>query len=268
VVNSTTWLLYPQESDPVSILQEAGWTPGPVWTGAENLTLTGIRSPDRPACSEKLYPPHYTILAHHQTLTTKTNHLLYRKAVAFYYENHVKHINTLSGRRVGVQGLWFQSKWCVQLPLCVRRLKYRALFWAILFFLWCITYKNITVNCGIYIVTSSVPAVNEHKAVYMYGTRLPDCMASRHKRPQCRYKEHISRNCVWDWSTPFHFHHYILWQQLTEILQKWPAFLRLCYAVSLHEILYWWLSSVLKVEALKDLLLWSTSVFCLLSKKF
>ena len=48
---------------------------------------------------------HYAILAHHQTLTTKTNHLLYRKAVAFYYENHVKHINTLSGRRVGVQGL-------------------------------------------------------------------------------------------------------------------------------------------------------------------
>ena len=29
--------------------------PGPVWTGAENLTPTGIRSPDRPACSESLY---------------------------------------------------------------------------------------------------------------------------------------------------------------------------------------------------------------------
>ena len=23
--------------DPVHIVQEAGWTPGPVWTGAENL---------------------------------------------------------------------------------------------------------------------------------------------------------------------------------------------------------------------------------------
>ena len=33
--------------DPVPIVQEAGWAPGPVWT-AENLAPTGIRSPDRP----------------------------------------------------------------------------------------------------------------------------------------------------------------------------------------------------------------------------
>ena len=30
--------------DPVPIVQEAGWAPGPVWTGAENLVPTGIRS--------------------------------------------------------------------------------------------------------------------------------------------------------------------------------------------------------------------------------
>ena len=29
--------------------------PGPVWTAAENLAPTGIRSPDRPARSESLY---------------------------------------------------------------------------------------------------------------------------------------------------------------------------------------------------------------------
>ena len=34
--------------DPVPIVQKAGWAPGPVWTGAENLAPTGIRSPDRP----------------------------------------------------------------------------------------------------------------------------------------------------------------------------------------------------------------------------
>jgi len=34
--------------DPVPILQEAGWAPGPVLTGAENLVPTGIRSPDLP----------------------------------------------------------------------------------------------------------------------------------------------------------------------------------------------------------------------------
>ena len=33
------------------IVWEAGWAPGPVWTGAENLASTGIRSPDRPARS-------------------------------------------------------------------------------------------------------------------------------------------------------------------------------------------------------------------------
>jgi hypothetical protein len=39
--------LYPRERH---IVQEAGWAPGPVWTGAENLVPTGIRSP-----SESLY---------------------------------------------------------------------------------------------------------------------------------------------------------------------------------------------------------------------
>ena len=41
--------------DPVPIVQEAGWAPGSVWTGAENLAFTEIRSPDRSARSEPLY---------------------------------------------------------------------------------------------------------------------------------------------------------------------------------------------------------------------
>ena len=51
--------------DPVPVEYEAGWAPAPVWTGAENLAFTGIRSPDRPARSESLYrvsypgPPKY-----------------------------------------------------------------------------------------------------------------------------------------------------------------------------------------------------------------
>jgi hypothetical protein len=40
---------------PVPIVQEAGWAPGPVWTGAENLAPTGIRSPYRPARSQSLH---------------------------------------------------------------------------------------------------------------------------------------------------------------------------------------------------------------------
>jgi len=39
----------------VPIVWEAGWSPGPVWTGAESLAPTGIRSRDLPARSESLY---------------------------------------------------------------------------------------------------------------------------------------------------------------------------------------------------------------------
>ena len=35
-------LLYPRKRDTVPIVQEAGWTPGPVWTGAENSPPLGF----------------------------------------------------------------------------------------------------------------------------------------------------------------------------------------------------------------------------------
>jgi hypothetical protein len=41
---------------PVPIVQEAGWAQGPIWTGAENLAPTGIRSLDRPARSSIAIP--------------------------------------------------------------------------------------------------------------------------------------------------------------------------------------------------------------------
>jgi hypothetical protein len=39
MVNATPWSLY-RGYDPVSIMQEAVWAPGPVWTGAEKLLST------------------------------------------------------------------------------------------------------------------------------------------------------------------------------------------------------------------------------------
>ena len=42
--------------DPVPIVQEAGWAPGPVWTGAENLAPSWNRSPDHPARSAVAIP--------------------------------------------------------------------------------------------------------------------------------------------------------------------------------------------------------------------
>ena len=37
VVNASPRPLHPKERGPVSIIHEAGWVPGPVWTGAEKL---------------------------------------------------------------------------------------------------------------------------------------------------------------------------------------------------------------------------------------
>ena len=54
-VSVTSRSLITPRKDPVPIIQEAGWAPGPVRTGAENLAHTGIRSPDRPARSQSLY---------------------------------------------------------------------------------------------------------------------------------------------------------------------------------------------------------------------
>ena len=54
-VSVTPRPLFTPGKDPLPIVLEAGWDPGPVWTGAENLEATGIRSPDRPARSQSLY---------------------------------------------------------------------------------------------------------------------------------------------------------------------------------------------------------------------
>jgi len=67
-VSVTPRPLFNPSKHPVPIVQEAGWAPGPVWTGAENLAPTGIRFPDRPARSQSLYrlsyPAHTTDEVH------------------------------------------------------------------------------------------------------------------------------------------------------------------------------------------------------------
>ena len=47
--------LYARESELVRIVQEVGWDPRPVWTGAKCLSPTGIRSQERPTRSQSLY---------------------------------------------------------------------------------------------------------------------------------------------------------------------------------------------------------------------
>jgi hypothetical protein len=55
VASLTLRPLYLREWDPVPIVQEAGWAPGPVWTAAKFLAPTEIRSPDRQARSKSIY---------------------------------------------------------------------------------------------------------------------------------------------------------------------------------------------------------------------
>jgi hypothetical protein len=56
----------PRERNPVPTVQEAGWAPGLVWTGAKNFAPTGTRSPERTACSESLYRLSYPGPTFHQ----------------------------------------------------------------------------------------------------------------------------------------------------------------------------------------------------------
>ena len=60
MVSSTPRPYFTPMKDPAPILQEAGWAPGPVWTGGK------FRCPDRPAPSRSLYqlscPAHSRLL--------------------------------------------------------------------------------------------------------------------------------------------------------------------------------------------------------------
>jgi len=56
VVSSTPRPHFTSEKDPVPIVKEAGWAPGPVWTGVENLAPSRIRSSDRPIRSSVAIP--------------------------------------------------------------------------------------------------------------------------------------------------------------------------------------------------------------------
>ena len=61
VVNATPLPLYPRERNPVPIIQDAGWSSGPIWIGAEKLALIGIQFPDLPVRIESLYRLSYPL---------------------------------------------------------------------------------------------------------------------------------------------------------------------------------------------------------------
>ena len=53
-VSTTPRTLFTPWNDPVPIVQEAGWAPGPVWTGGKSCPHRDL-IPDRPVRSQSLY---------------------------------------------------------------------------------------------------------------------------------------------------------------------------------------------------------------------
>ena len=47
--------VFTPRKDPLPVLREAGWVPGPFWAGSECLTSIGFRFPNRPTRNESLY---------------------------------------------------------------------------------------------------------------------------------------------------------------------------------------------------------------------
>jgi hypothetical protein len=120
-----SWPLFTPGKDPVPIVQEAGWAPGPVWTGAKNLIPTEIRSPDRPARNQSLYrlryPAHLSTLNHSQTEVPNTHG---RRS---QWPRGLKHMSAAalllrSWVRIP-QGVWMSvySECCVLQGRCLRR---------------------------------------------------------------------------------------------------------------------------------------------------
>ena len=62
MVSSTPWPHFTPRKDRVPILQEAGWAPGPVWTGEKSRPHRNS-VPDRPSRSQSLYRLSYPALS-------------------------------------------------------------------------------------------------------------------------------------------------------------------------------------------------------------
>ena len=77
MVSSTPRPHFTPGKDPVSILQEARWAPGPVWTGGKSRPHRDS-IPDRPSPSQSLYqlsyPAHINVyMSHFETCATQSS---------------------------------------------------------------------------------------------------------------------------------------------------------------------------------------------------
>jgi len=79
--------------DSVAILQEAGWAPGPVWTGGKSRPHRDS-IPDRPARSQSLYRLSYQ--AHVKHLYEYIMHQTQQILMCYYLGQHVSTLIELS----------------------------------------------------------------------------------------------------------------------------------------------------------------------------
>jgi len=82
VVSSTPRPHFTPGKEPVPIVHEAGWAPGPVWTGGKSRPHRDS-IPDRPTRSQLGYPAH-TSLQYLIKLQTKVQKYLHTRCVITY----------------------------------------------------------------------------------------------------------------------------------------------------------------------------------------
>ena len=99
VVSSTPRQHFTPRKDPVPILQEAGWAPGPVWTGGKSRPHRDL-IPDRPARSQSLYRLSYPA---HNDLYCSPNTVRVIKSRKMRWVGHV----ALLGRGEAYTGFWW-----------------------------------------------------------------------------------------------------------------------------------------------------------------
>jgi hypothetical protein len=107
MVNTTPRLLYPRERVPVPIEQGAGWSPGSVWPGAENVAPTGIRYTD------------YAILGHRRPDSFL---YLYRKVmfVKMYFHSSREKRKLQKYSKHLTSGLTWRLEWITELNVSDR----------------------------------------------------------------------------------------------------------------------------------------------------
>ena len=91
--------------NPVPILQEAGWAPGPVWTGGRSRPHR-YSIPDRPARSQSLYRLSYPAHRNDGNKSNYTGDVILLCVIERTYTDKHTHSNTNSECQAAEGALW------------------------------------------------------------------------------------------------------------------------------------------------------------------